>query len=146
MNSDGGVSFGVDTFTSDVDTTAFWLQFMLAANEAGSTVPTKVARQSALAFLRSEQNLDGGFGYSHGAVSNSASSAVVMQAFNAQQIDLADVRRNLRTPYNFMKSVQTDNGQFAYTTQQSSNYDLLNTAYAVIALNGGALPVLPPQD
>lgn len=143
LNQDGGVAFGVSAAESDVDTTAFFFQFVTAADNAGNTVPITAARRSALAFLRAEQNLDGGYGYSHGETSNSATTAVVMQAFNSTGLPLALEINNLRSPNNFLKTIQKDNGQFSYNEIFSSNYDLLNTAYAVIALNGVSLPYIP---
>lgn len=141
INQDGGVAFSVNAVESDVDTTAFFFQFIVAADNAGNTVPITAVRKSALAFLRAEQNLDGGYGYSHGQVSNAATTAVVMQAFNSTPLPLVLETNNLRTPDNFLNAIQKDNGQFSYNAQFASNYDLLNTAYAVIALNGAALPV-----
>lgn len=67
---------------------------------------------------------------------------MVLQAFNSVRSDVAaHITSNLRTPYNFLKAVQKDNGQFSYNLNFASNFDVLNTAYAVIGLAGKALPV-----
>ncbi|EKD76332.1 MAG: prenyltransferase/squalene oxidase [uncultured bacterium] len=147
LNSDGGVAFGVASPKSDVDTTAFFFQFLVAADKAGSTVPMAAARKSALAYIYSQQNLDGGFGYSANEDSNAASTAVVIQMLNsaAALIDAMPatmVSRNLRNPYNYLQSIQKDNGQFAYSNVFSSNYDVFNTTYAVIGLTQQALPII----
>lgn len=142
INQDGGVSYAASNTTSDVDTTAFFLQFVYAAKQAGNTVPITRARQAALHFIRTQQNLDGGFGYSALEHSNSASTAVVLAALQSASRNPNSFRRNKRTAYNYLAAVQKDSGVFAYSTSVNSSYDVLNTAYAVIALFHKSLPVL----
>lgn len=142
INDDGGVSFSVARKQSDVDTTAFFLQFVVAAQNAGNTIPIAAARQEALHFILQEQNLDGGFAYTPLGASNSASTAVVVQALNSLGRDPNDIMQNKRTGYNYLSLVQNDSGQFFYSTDTSSAYDALNTAYAIIGLMDKSLPVL----
>lgn len=141
INKDGGVAFAVENNVSDVDTTAFFVQFVSAAQAQGNTMPMKGVHQAALHYLVQQQNLDGGFGYSDFQPSNSSSTAVVVQALHSIGRNPGQVLRNKRSAYNYLKSIQKDSGQFSYSVYVSSNYDVLNTAYAIIGLFHKSLPV-----
>lgn len=142
INKDGGVAFAVENNVSDVDTTAFFVQFVSAAQAQGNTMPIKGAHQAAIHYVLQQQNLDGGFGYSDFQPSNSSSTAVVVQALHSIGRNPGQVLRNKRSAYNYLASIQKDSGQFAYSVNVSSNYDVLNTAYAIIGLFHKSLPVL----
>ncbi len=143
LKKDGGVSYAVAGSQSDVDTTTFFLQLVNAAPAAGNSTPIAAARRAANHWLTQQQNLDGGFGYAAYTNSNSASSAVVLQALNSREHPTATIlMRNRRTVLNYLAAVQKPNGLFAYSTTVSSSYDALNTAYAVIGLYQKSLPAL----
>lgn len=141
IKADGGVSFAIASPTSDVDTTAFFIQFISAAQQAGSSIPITAAQKTATHYLVQQQNLDGGFGYADLSTSNAASSAVALQAMHSVDRSPQAIMRNKRTAHNYLAAVQQPSGQFAYSTDMSSSYDALNTAYAIIGLSQSALPV-----
>lgn len=130
VNTDGGVSYAVALDTSDVDTTAYFVQLLNAAGQDGKV------KQAAVRYLKEQQNLDGGWGYEDHGVSNSSSTAVTLQALNKT------VRTNHRSGYNFLVSVQKPNGRFSYDTDGSYSYETLNSAYAMMALAHQSLPVV----
>ncbi len=126
MNSDGGVSYAVAINTSDVDTTAYYIQLLQAVG--GHNKPLRKATH----YLTHQQNLDGGFGYSNHSVSNASSTAVALQALGERGLVLA---RNKRTGFNFLEAVQRDNGAFQYDLHDTTaSLETLNTAYALSAL------------
>lgn len=130
INMDGGVSYAVAETDSDVDTTAYFVQLLNAAGATGKV------RQAAVRYLKDQQNLDGGWGYSDHGVSNSSSTAVALQALNKP------VRTNHRSGYNFLAAMQKPNGRFVYDADSSYSYETLNSAYAIMALAHQALPVV----
>ncbi len=130
VNADGGVSYAVAIDTSDVDTTAYFVQLLNAAGQTGKV------KQAAVRYLKDQQNLDGGWGYEDHGVSNSSSTAVALQALDKT------VRQNHRSGYNFLASVQKPNGRFSYGTDGSYSYETLNSAYAIMALAHQSLPVV----
>ncbi|MFA6475620.1 MAG: DUF4430 domain-containing protein [Patescibacteria group bacterium] len=123
INTDGGLSYAVASTVSDVDTTAYYVQLLNAAgdDDYGQTVR----------YLRSQQNLDGGWGYTEHSASNSSSTAVVIQALN---VDMNNVRRNHRTGYQFLQSVQAPTGVYKYDTFGSNSNNVLNSSYALLAM------------
>lgn len=130
INADGGVSYAVAETDSDVDTTAYFVQFLKAASQTGRTY------QAAVRYLNDQQNLDGGWGYSNHGLSNTSSTAVALQALPNL------VRTNHRSGYNFLVSRQKPNGRFSYDAAGSYSYETLNSAYAILALAHQALPVV----
>lgn len=130
INTDGGISYAISETVSDVDTTAYFVQLLTAAGAEGKV------RDNAIQYLKDQQNLDGGWGYSDHGLSNSSSTAVAVQALTET------VRTNHRSGYNFLVSVQKPNGRFVYDVNGSYSYETLNTAYALMALAHQSLPVV----
>lgn len=130
VNTDGGVSYAVALDTSDVDTTAYFVQLLKAAGQDGKVI------QAAVRYLKEQQNLDGGWGYDDHGVSNASSTSVALQALTKT------VRKNHRSGYNFLVSVQKPNGRFVYDVDGSYSYETLNSAYAIMALAHQSLPVV----
>lgn len=130
VNTDGGVSYAVALDTSDVDTTAYFIQLLDAAGQDGKV------KQAAVRYLKEQQNLDGGWGYDDHGVSNASSTSVALQALHKT------VRKNHRSGYNFLVSVQKPNGRFVYDVDGSYSYETLNSAYAMMALAHQSLPVV----
>lgn len=130
INIDGGVSYAIAETISDVDTTAYFVQLLTAAGAEGKV------RENAIQYLKNQQNLDGGWGYSDHGLSNASSTAVALQTLTET------VRRNHRSGYNFLVNVQKPNGRFVYDQAGSYSYETLNTAYALLALAQQPLPVV----
>jgi prenyltransferase beta subunit len=133
INDDKGVSYMVAGKTSDVDTTAYFVQFLRQVNvyQNDLGVKTTKAQRQALQYLRAQQNVDGGWGYADHGVTNSSSTAVALQALgNKATITF----RNKRNGYNVLADLQQETGAFAYNTSGSQSVEELNTAYAIPAL------------
>ncbi|MFC1598253.1 DUF4430 domain-containing protein [Patescibacteria group bacterium] len=143
IDSSGGVSFAVGG-TPDIDTTAAWLGMAsrLKGKKKQHGLSLKPMRLDAADYLRDAQNPDGGWGYTAGAVSNSSSTAWVLQALRARGHEAKSMTTNNLNGYHFLGSTaRKKSGAFRYDLHQSSSMEALNTAYAVISLNGKAFPV-----
>jgi hypothetical protein len=139
---DGGWSFdGAPATGSDTNTTALAVQALVAAGARGETLA------KAAAYLRSQQNADGGFPYaqssSFGAATDANSTALSLQALLAlggeqQAIDAATAA---------LLKLQNPDGSFSYQASQPGANDLA-TAQAIPALFGKPFPIvrasLPP--
>lgn len=136
INTDGGVSYAVAQSTSDVDTTAYFIQLLNAAGDTGKVEHT------AMHYLVHQQNLDGGWGYSDHGASDSSSTAVALSALDSAGRTINKVRRNHRSGNNFLVSVQKPNGRFVYDTTGSASNESMNTAFVILALSHQPLPVL----
>ncbi len=128
LNSDGGLSYAVALDESDNDTTAIFVQLL---SNIGDN--SKAYRQ-AVQYLLDQQNYDGGWGYDNHGLSNSSSTAVVLQALHAAGYTPNKVRSNHRTGYNFLASIQNSNGAFDYDVLGSYSYKTLNSEAAILAL------------
>lgn len=142
QNADGGFSYAV-TGDSDVDTTAAWI--MLASKVRTENAYYKKLLNTkytkAVAFLRSAQNPDGGFGYEAGQDSNSSSTAWAMMALSAQGREAGSVMKNNENGFSYLKKTYAKDGSYAYDTIGSDSVESLNSAYAIIAQNRKAFPV-----
>ena len=102
--------------------------------------------QNAVAYLRQAQNLDGGFPYdpqsAFGTASDTSSTAWVVWALNALGIAPATWEKNGKDPADYLSASQQSTGFFAYQPGSTEDsFSPVNTAYAVIALNGKTLPL-----
>lgn len=142
QNADGGLSYAV-TGDSDVDTTAAWIMLASKLRTENSyykeLLNTKYTK--AVAFLRTAQNPDGGFGYEPGQDSNSSSTAWAMMAFSAQGREAGSVMKNNENGFSYLKKTYGKDGSYAYDTIGSDSVESLNSAYAIIAQNRKAFPV-----
>jgi prenyltransferase beta subunit len=107
---------------------------------------TDLQIQKALSYLKTTQNSDGGFAYdptsSYGTASDSSSTAWVLWALNALNIDQVSWNKDGYTPFEYLTSTQIQNGSFEYQKGSGENsLSPTNTAYAVIALEGKSLPL-----
>ena len=87
-----------------------------------------------MAYLNSAQNSDGGWPYSPGGESDSASTAWVISAF---------VKAGISAPaeaVDFLWSLQTEDGSFKWVASDASGSKLM-TSFAVIALQQSYFPV-----
>lgn len=119
------------------DMTAAVIEALRAAGR-----PETDAEQRAFAYLRTTQNDDGGFGMSPGAASNSMSTAWVLQAMWAAEIDPASWARAGGTPLDYLASMQQPDGSVRYMADNDANR-IWSTAQVAPALAGRPLPILP---
>lgn len=136
---DGGWEWS-EGWTADTNTTSLAIQALVAAGEP----ITDTVITNALAFLKTAQNNDGGFTYdpdsSWGTDSDANSTAYVLQAIYAvgQDPTSAAWKKNGKTAFDFLSTVQLDEGSFGWQTSQNSN--LLATQQVIPALLGRPAP------
>src|SRR3989338_3779593 len=144
QNADGGWGFVVGG-SSDTNITAVGIMSLLVAGVAKNNP----AIQDALLYLQSAQNEDGGFPYDpnseFGTDSDSSSTAWVIWAFNALNIDPAGMNKPGGNPISYLKSLQNSSGYFGYQSAEepANSFSAVTTAYAVIALSDRSLPLRP---
>jgi hypothetical protein len=138
QDADGGYSFATAGATSDVDDTGAALQALAAAGAP----PAKTVRR-AVAFIRSQQNRDGGFPSEPGDDSNAQSTAWAIQGLIAAGVNPGSVRRRgAPSPLAFLRSLIAGDGHVRYS-RSSDQTPVWVTAQAVMALAGKTLPLSP---
>jgi len=140
QNEDGGWGFATKGGGSDVDDTAAVVQALAAAGRRRSP-----AVRRALAFLRANQNPDGGFPLLPGQGSNAMSTAWAAQAFTAAGVRPASVRRRgSRSPLAYLRSLVGPDGavQFSRTSRQTPVW---TTGSVAVALAGRSFPLTPAR-
>ena len=140
QNRDGGWGFATKGGGSDVDDTAAVVQALAAAGRR-SGPPVK----RALAFLRRNQNPDGGFPLLPGQGSNAMSTGWAIQALVAAGVRPQRVRRGgARSPLAYLRSLVGGSGvvQFSRTSRQTPVW---STGTAAIALAGRTFPLTPAR-
>ena len=140
QNDDGGWGYSI-TAGSDTNMTASAILALISAGVDGSD--SRI--QNALSFLKASQNDDGGFYYNYafGSDSDSSSTAWVIWALNALNIDPNSLVKSGNTPISYLESNQSDQGFFKYQNDsvEEDSFSVVTTAYAVIALQGKKLPL-----
>ncbi|MFE0793248.1 prenyltransferase/squalene oxidase repeat-containing protein [Streptomyces mutabilis] len=118
----------------DTNSTAAAVQALWAVGGHGDVV------ESALAWLKSVQNEDGGWGYTPGGPSEANSTSVVIGALTATETDPEKVRKAGKSPYDALLAsalpCAEDGGAFGYPDQDGK---LLANADATAAGVLGAL-------
>jgi energy-coupling factor transport system substrate-specific component len=137
QNTDGGFSFATRGGGSFVDETGAALQGLAAAGKRHST-----AVKRALAYLRTAQNPDGGFGQSEGYRSNAQSTAWAVQGIVAAGKDPARFGAKTRSPLTFLASLRAADGSYRYS-RSSAQTPVWVTAQAIAAARRKALPLAP---
>lgn len=137
QNADGGFSFATRGGGSFVDETGAALQGLVAAGKRRSR---RIAR--ALAYLRTAQNDEGGFGQSAGYRSNAQSTAWAVQGIVAAGADPARFGHTSRSPLSFLASLRQPDGSYRYS-RSSAQTPVWVTAQAIAAARGKPLPVRP---
>ena len=138
QDSDGGYNFATGGATSDVDDTGAALEALAAAG----AVPAKALRRAA-AFIRSEQNRDGGFPSQPGDDSNAQSTAWAVQGLIAAGVSPGTLhRRGAPSPIAYLQSLIAPDGHVRYS-RGSDQTPVWVTAQALMALAGKALPLGP---
>jgi LPXTG-motif cell wall-anchored protein len=129
---DGGWSFDGSAATgSDTNTAALAVQALVAANARGGLLDRGVA------YLKSQQNADGGFPYSKassfGADTDANSTATVIQAIVAAGQDPRAWEQGGTDPIEALLALQNPSGAFRYQAAVPDDNDLA-TAQAIPAL------------
>lgn len=129
---DGGWSFdGTPASGSDTNTTALAVQALVAGGARGAALDT------ALAYLRGQQNADGGFPYAksspYGADSDANSTAAVVQALAAAGVDPRSLQQGQADPLSALVGFQNASGALRFQNSAPEDNDLA-TAQAIPAL------------
>lgn len=121
----------------DTNSTAAAVQALSAVGGHGDVV------ESALTWLKSVQNKDGGWGYTPGGPSDANSTSVVIGALAATQSKPEDVKKDGKSPYDallaFALPCAKDKGSGAFAFQPDKDGKLLANADATAAGVLGAL-------
>lgn len=136
---DGGWSFdGTAKTGSDTNTTALVIQ-ALAAGSARTAV-----FNNGLAYLKSQQNADGGFPYSKtspfGSDSDANSTSLVIQALVAAGEDPRALKQASGDPVSALLALQNANGAFRYQAALPDD-NMLATVQAIPALSLKPFPL-----
>lgn len=137
QDSDGGFNFATRGGSSDVDDTGAVLEALAGEGGAGA------ARGRAVRYIRSQQELDGGFPDQAGAGSNAQSTAFAVQGLIAAGTDPASLhRRGAPSPLDYLRSLIAGDGHVRYSrgTDQTPAWV---TGEALMALEGKPLPLAP---
>jgi hypothetical protein len=138
QDPDGGYNFAAAGATSDVDDTGAALEALAAA---GGT-PART-RDRAVAFIRAQQDRDGGFPSQPGGDSNAQSTAWAVQGLIAAGASAGTLHRaGARSPLQYLQSLTAPDGHVRYS-RASDQTPVWVTAQAVVALAGKALPLSP---
>lgn len=139
---DGGFGFAARPAAgageSDVDDTGAAIQALVAAGIHGRAVA------GAEGYLRSAQDLDGGFPQQPGEGSNAQSTAWAVQGLDAEGANVAHVRHGGSvSPLEYLEGLMGSSGSVRYS-RTSSQTPVWVTAQVLAALTAKTLPVAPP--
>jgi energy-coupling factor transport system substrate-specific component len=133
-DQDGGFNFATAGAASDVDDTGAALEAL--AGMPGSAAAR--ARARAVAFVRGQQDADGGFPASAGAGSNAQSTAWAIQGLLAAGVSGGPASRGVA----YLRGLIAPDGHVRYS-RSSDQTPVWVTAEAVMALAGKPLPLIP---
>jgi Prenyltransferase and squalene oxidase repeat len=137
QDSDGGFNFATRGGLSDVDDTGAALEAL--AGVGGSAASH--ARTRAVAYIRGQQDRDGGFPSMPGAGSNAQSTAFGVQGLLAAGVDPGSLhRRGAPSPLDYLRSLITADGHVRYA-RSTEGTPVWVTAEALMALDGKPLPI-----
>jgi energy-coupling factor transport system substrate-specific component len=132
QDGDGGFNYATSGGASDVDDTGAAIDALTATDH-----PRAIAR--AVAFIRGQQNRDGGFGDQQGGGSNAQSTAFAVCGLAAAGVDPAGLHRHLSpSPLAYLRSLIQADGAVDYARANSQS-PVWVTAEAEIALSGHSL-------
>ncbi len=138
QDTDGGYNFATSGATSDVDDTGAALEALAVAGAA----PARTLHR-AVAFIRAQQNRDGGFPSQPGDDSNAQSTAWAVQGLIAAGVSPGALhRRGAPSPLAYLRSLIAPDGHVRYS-RSSDQTPVWVTAQALMALAGKALPAGP---
>lgn len=131
----------------DTNATAAAVQALSATGGRDGTV------DESLAWLRSVQNEDGGWGYNPGSPSDANSVSVVIGAFAAAGEQPERIRKDGKSPYDALTALQLgcdaekkERGAFAYQPGKKGELAANDDATAAAALAGHGSGLLTRQD
>jgi energy-coupling factor transport system substrate-specific component len=132
QDSDGGFNYATRGGASDIDDTGAVIDAL-----AGTGHPQEIAR--ALAFIRGQQNRDGGFGDQQGGASNAQSTAFAVCGLDGAGVKAASLdRHGAPSPLAYLRSLIQPDGAVDYARANSQS-PVWVTAEAEIALSGHTL-------
>lgn len=136
---DGGWSFdGTAATGSDTNTTGLAIQALKAVGDSSDAI------SKAVAYLKGQQNSDGGFPYSQtssfGNASDANSTALALQGLLAAGEDLKNYTKAGKTPVDRLLQFQNDSGAFRYQDATPDDNQLA-TYQAIPALLQQTLPL-----
>jgi hypothetical protein len=138
QDRDGGFNFAGAGATSDVDDTGAALEAL-----AGTGPRAARARGRAVAFIRAEQDRDGGLPASEGAGSNAQSTGWAIQGLLGAGVDPDSLHRGgARSPLQYLRSLIAPDGHVRYS-RSSDQTPVWVTAEALMALARRPLPLAP---
>jgi energy-coupling factor transport system substrate-specific component len=138
QNRDGGFTVFQRGGPSNADDTGYALEALVAAGRRD----TKTVRR-AVAFLRRDQQRDGGWALTRGAPTNAQSTAFALLGLVAAGANPATVRDHGRSGFDYLRARQAADGSFRYS-KTSRQTPVWVTAQAVLALERRPLPVAAP--
>jgi energy-coupling factor transport system substrate-specific component len=132
QDHDGGFNFATAPGSSDVDDTGAVLSALAGTEQ-------RAVLRRAVAFIRGQQNRNGGFGDEQGATSNAQSTAFAICGLIAAGVKPADVRRHgSPSPVAYLRSLIQPDGAVDYA-RGNAQTPVWVTAEAEIALSGHPL-------
>jgi energy-coupling factor transport system substrate-specific component len=132
QDHDGGFNFATRGGSSDVDDTGAVLDALAHTGHAAQM-------RQAVAFIRSQQNRDGGFGDQQGAGSNAQSTAFAICGLVAAGVQPGSVHRHgSPSPVTYLRSLIQPDGAVDYARANPQS-PVWVTAEAEIALSGKTL-------
>jgi hypothetical protein len=135
QNTNGGWSWSAGGVSDSNDTAAAMMALLdLGLNVSSSEIV------SALSYLQSTQNDDGGFGYDPESESDGASSSWIIAALNKANIDASLWENNNNNPVSFLESLRQDDGSFLWMSNDEEGSSMVTT-YALVALTGNSYPI-----
>lgn len=144
-NRDGGYGFAGRGSESDADDTGAVLE-ALHCGAGGTDSPVAAisrARARAVAYLRHDQDRDGGFPAAPGAGSNAQSTAWAIQGLIAAGTSPSTLRRDGHSPLGYLVGLVSRSGAVSYARGQSVT-PVWVTGEALLALTGTPLPFVAP--
>jgi energy-coupling factor transport system substrate-specific component len=135
QNGDGGFNFAGRGGVSGIDDTGGPIQALVAAGKRRTR-----AVDRAVAFLRRQQNRDGGLPLTPGGASNAQSTAWAVQGLVAAGRDPDGVRRGGRSPLGYLRSLTSPDGNVRYS-RTSAQTPVWVTAQALTALARKPFPL-----
>jgi energy-coupling factor transport system substrate-specific component len=138
QDRDGGFGFATAGSGSDVDDTGA----VLEAIGGRPGAPAATARRRAVAFLRGQQNRNGGFPSQPGQSSNAQSTAWAIQGLDAAGISPSTLHRGRSvSPLVYLQGLIEPDGSVAYSHGLRQT-PVWVTAEALMALQGRPLPII----
>jgi energy-coupling factor transport system substrate-specific component len=137
QDADGGFNFATRGGLSDVDDTGATLEALAGA---GASAASR-ARSRAVAYIRGQQDRDGGFPSMPGAGSNAQSTAFGVQGLIAAGVNPNTLHRHSApSPLAYLRSLIAGDGHVEYSRGTNETPTWV-TGEALMALEGKALPI-----